>query len=89
MRITALLPKRVTALPLKNMVSNCPMGKAQSMLASCASVKFIADLKPGMRLAQLIKHTPWQKKKTETAMRVCSLVYWGGKVAVAVFNDVL
>jgi len=88
MRITLLLPKRVTALPLKNMVSSCPMGKAHSILASCASLKCSEVLKPGMRLAQLIKHTPWQKKNTDTAMRVCSLVYGIGKVAVAVFNDV-
>ena len=27
----------------------------------------------GMRLAQLAKVNPWQKKKTDTAIRTCSL----------------
>jgi len=28
----------------------------------------------GMRLAQLAKDNPWQKKKTDTAIRTCNLV---------------
>ena len=29
----------------------------------------------GMRLAQLAKVNPWQKKKTDTATRTCDLLY--------------
>jgi hypothetical protein len=29
----------------------------------------------GIRLAQLAKVNPWQKKKTDTAIRTCDLLY--------------
>ena len=39
-----------------------------------------------MRLAQLAKQIPWQKKNTETAIRICSLEYWLGNGEI-VIND--
>lgn len=85
MRKTVLLPKRVTALPLKNMVSICPMGNASKMLPNAASLKCSVVFISGIRLAQLAKQSPWQKKNTDTAMRICSRG-WAGVTMVAVFK---
>lgn len=79
---TYLLPKRVTNLPLNGIVSNWPMGSASKMLPKPASVNCNEDLISGMRLAQLAKAKPWLKKKTDTAMRSCNLLYWLGNIAV-------
>lgn len=54
------------------------------MLASAASFKCSAVLISGIRLAQLAKQMPWQKKNTETAMRTCNLEYVDDKVPVLV-----
>ena len=90
MRNTFLLPKRVTARPLKGMVTNWPMGRPSKIVPSAASLKCRALLISGIRLAQLAKHTPWQKKNTDTAMRTCRREYmWGMVVAVKIMcsND--
>lgn len=84
MRKTFLLPKRVTARPLKGIVRNWPIGRPSKILPSAASFRCSADFISGMRLAQLAKHTPWQKKKADTAIRTWSLVYGVVKVAVVV-----
>ena len=52
------------------------------MLPRPASVKFNDVLISGIRLAQLAKAKPWLKKKTDTAIRNCSLLYWLGNIAV-------
>lgn len=71
---TYLLPNRVTALPLKGIVNNCPIGNASKILPKPASLKCSDVFISGMRLAQLAKDNPWQKKKTDTAIRTCALV---------------
>lgn len=52
------------------------------MLPRPASLRCNDVLISGIRLAQLAKASPWLKKKTDTAMRSCSLLYWPGKIAV-------
>ena len=52
------------------------------MLPNPASVNCNEVLISGIRLAQLAKAKPWLKKKTETAIRNCSLLYWLGNIAV-------
>jgi hypothetical protein len=71
MRNTFLLPKLVTNLPEKGIAVNWPEGSANKILPKAASLKCIADLISGMRLAHEAKQSPWQKKKAETAMRIC------------------
>jgi hypothetical protein len=68
------------------MVSNCPAGKASNMLPSAASLRCNDVLISGMRLAQLAKHNPWQKKNTETAMRTCRRGC-GDAMAVVLFTN--
>jgi len=87
-RIIFLLPNLVTARPLKGIVTNCPIGNANKIFARPASLKCNVVLISGMRLAQLAKQRPWQKKNTETAMRICSLEYAGDKVVAVVKTNV-
>ena len=70
---TYLLPNLVTSLPLKGIVINCPTGNASKILPSPASLKCNDVLISGILLAQFAKDNPWQKKKTDTAIRTCSL----------------
>ena len=44
------------------------------MVPKPASLKCSDVFISGMRLAQLAKDNPWQKKKTDTAIRTCALV---------------
>lgn len=81
MRSTYLLPKRVTALPEKGIVSNCPAGNASKILPKPASLSCKAFLISGIRLAQLANDKPWQKKNTATAVRACSLLKVSGMMA--------
>ena len=69
-----MLPNRVTSLPLIGIVINCPTGSASKILPSPASLKCNDVFISGMRLAQFAKANPWQKKKTDTAIRTCSLL---------------
>jgi hypothetical protein len=55
------------------MVNNCPTGNASKILPNPASLKWSDVLISGILLAQFAKANPWQKKKTETAIRTCSL----------------
>lgn len=55
------------------------------MLPNAASFKPMEVFISGMRLAQLAKHKPWQKKNTDTAMRMCKRGC-GDVMAVAVFK---
>lgn len=60
------------------------MGNPNKILPNAASLKCNEVFKSGILLAQLAKQMPWQKKKTETAIRVCSLEYAGIKVVAVV-----
>lgn len=67
------------------MVNIWPMGKASSILPNAASLNVSDVLISGIRLAQLAKHKPWQKKNTDTAMRICKRGC-GDAIVVAVFK---
>ncbi len=56
------------------MVSSCAIGKNNRMVPSSASFKCKAVFISGMRLAQLAKQMPWQKKKADSAKRICHLL---------------
>lgn len=64
----------MTARPLNGMVNNWPIGNANKILPNPASLRWSDVFISGIRLAQLAKDNPWQKKKTDTAVRTCSLL---------------
>jgi len=43
----------------------------------------------GIRLAQLAKVNPWQKKKTDTAIRTCNLLNEGVIVSAVIKLDLM
>jgi hypothetical protein len=67
------------------MVTNWPIGNASKMVPNPASLKSSDVFISGIRLAQLAKVNPWQKKKTDTAVRVFSFDN-GNDIVSAEFN---
>ena len=70
------------------MAVNCPAGSINKMLPKAASLSCRVVLRSGMRLAQEAKQSPWQKKKADTAKRICCLEYVGAVISISFFGFV-